>query len=312
MASPRRARSLFLSPDKAELLAAREVNNLVHRIEVVPRKSVPRQGRRTNIVVQTESGRESRMSTTSTIKAVETFCSEYRPPSVALHRLSYLNKDLPPPPPPETPTEKSHQSIAVSRTSTQKNAAAQTIISIQSRYSTRIKPSSPSRLSIISSQERDSEDRISIRSRFSTQEFATDDAVARSEPQISVGIDRRQLPDGEDRSKKDARRKNSGAISPGTLPHHETAAAVDDRGMQTSGLREVELASGNISPRTVPQHEIVSLAAGREIEVSGLREVELDSRALQIVPQEPLVSTQGKDIVPRSMSGLKISSSSRD
>ena len=272
MASPRRARSLFLSPDKAELLAAREVSNLVHRVEVVPHKSVPRQGRRTDIAVETDSGDESRMSTTSTIKAVDTFCREYRPPSIALHRLSYLNKELPPPPPPESPTQSLHQSNARSRTSTQKHAAAQTNVSIQSRYSTRIKPSTPSRLSIISSQQRESEDCVSIRSRFSTQDPPTGSAVSRSEPRASVAIDRRRPSGAGENSRKDIRRQNSGSISD-----------------------------------AIPHHEIVPTGFDREIEVLGSREAEIDPWALQAILQEPLTGTKSKEIVPRSKSKRKAS-----
>jgi len=307
MASPRRARSLFLSPDKAELLAAREINNLVHRVEMVPRKSVPRQGRRTDIVVQTDSGDESRMSTTSTIKAVDTFCKEYRPPSVALHRLSYLDKELPPPPPPETPTQNLHQSNALNRTSTQKHAAAQTIISIHSRYSTRIKPSTPSRLSTISSQQRDSEDRVSIRSRFSTQDFPIDNAVPRCEPRASVAIDRRRPSGVWDHSEKHTR-QISGSRSPGTVPDQEIVSAAAGREIQVPGSREVDHSkkdmrrqdSDSISPGTAPHQGSVSAEAGREIQVAGLREAEVAPRALQISPQAPVTGTKSKEIVPRS------------
>lgn len=275
MASPRRARSLFLSPDKAELLAAKELNNLVHRVEVVPRKPVPRQGRRTDIVVERSAGDESRMSTTSTIKTVDAFCREYRPPSVSLHRLSYLDKELPPPPPSETPNQTLTHGNAVSRTSTQKNAAAQTIISIQSRYSTRIKPSTPSRLSTISSQhissqQRDSEDRISIRSHFSTQEITIDQAIPSPKPRVSLAIDRRRLSVVGDVSNEDVKRRRSGSISPGTVPHQENNLA----------------------------------AAVREIQIPRRQEADSDPRACQDI-QGPLTGTDSKEIVLRSKSKHK-------
>lgn len=272
MASPRRARSLFLSPDKAELLAAKEINNLVQRVEVIPRKPVPRQGRRTNIVVETNLGNDSRMSTTSTLRAVDAFCKEYRPPSVALHRLSYLNKELPPPPLIEMPNQTLSHGNTVSRRSTQKHAAVQTTISIQSRYSTGVKNSTPSRLSTISSQhiasqQRDSEDRISIRSRFSAQDFPVELASPRSEPLTSASIDRRRPSLVGDLSKEDARRQNSGSISPGTVPHQE--------------------------------HD--SAAVGRKIRISGLQEAEIASQVCQDI-QDPLTGTDSNGIVLRSKS----------
>ena len=282
MASPRRARSLFLSPDKAELLAAKELNNLVHRVEVIPRKPVPRQGRRTDIVVERSAGDESRMSTTSTINTVDAFCREYRPPSVALHRLSSLDKELPPPPPSETPNQILTHGNAISRTSTQKNAAAQTIISIQSRYSTRIKPSTPSRLSTISSQhicsqhissqQRDSEDRISIRSHFSTQEIPTDQAVPSAKPRASLAIDRRRPSIVGDVINEEVKRRRSGSISPGTVSHQENnpAAAV---------------------------HEI-------PIPIPGRQEADIDPRACQDIGS-PLTGTDSKEIVLRSKSKHK-------
>ena len=275
MASPRRARSLFLSPDKAELLAAKEINNLVHRVEVIPRKPVPRQGRRTDIVVERSAGDESRMSTTSTIKTVDAFCREYRPPSVSLHRLSYLDKELPPPPPSETPNQTLSQGNAVSRRSTQKNAAAQTVISIQSRYSTRIKPSTPSRLSTISSQhissqQRDSEDHISIRSHSSIQDIPVDQAVTRSKPRASLAINRRRPSVVGDVIKEDVRRRRSGSISPGTVPDRENNSA----------------------------------AAGREIQSSGRQEADTDPRGCQDI-QDPFMGTDNKDVVLRSKSQHK-------
>lgn len=247
MASPRRARSLFLSPDKAELFAQKEINNLVQHVEVIPRKPVPRQGKRTDIVVEESAGDESRKSATSTIKTVDNFCREYRPPSVDLHRPFSLNKELPPPPTIETPTETLSQSSALSRTSTQKHAAAQTIISIQSRYSTRTKPSTPNRHSTvssrhISSQQRDSEDRTSIRSYYSTQDSSTGQAIPHSEPRASVAIDRRR-PSVEDNSiKADRRRQRSGSISPCTVPHQESNQSAAASEKQVSKRREGEVA----------------------------------------------------------------------
>ncbi len=240
MASPRRARSLFLSPDKAELLAAKEINNLVNRVEVIPRKAVPRQGRRTDIVVETNPADENRMSTTSTISTVDAFCREYRPPSVALHRLSYVNKELPAPPPSETPKQTLPQEIAVSRKSTQKNAAVQTTISIQSRYSTRIKPSTRSRLSTISSQQRDSDDHISIRSHFSAQDSPTGRAVSRSNPRDSVAVDRHRPSIVENTTKENVIRQNSGSIFPDTVPHQEDISTADDREIQDPERQEGE------------------------------------------------------------------------
>lgn len=253
---------------------------------------------------------DSRMSTTSTIKAVDTFCEEYCPPSVALHRLSYLDKELPPPPPPETPTHSVHQSIVLSRTSTQKDAGAQTIISVQSRYSTRIKPSTPNtprRLSIISSQHRDSEDHISIRSRFSTQDLPIENAAHRSEPCASIETERRRPSDVKDPIKKNTKRRNSGSISPRTLPNPEIIPADVGHEIQAHEPKEVRTDSGSISPGTAPNQELVQVAAGREIEILGLREAEVDPRTVQIVPRKPLTSTESQNVVPRRKSTRKAS-----
>ena len=247
MASPRRARSLFLSPDKAELLAAKEINGLVHRVDVVSRKPVPSQGRQTEDGWETSAGGESRASSTSSINAVDAFCDEYRPPSVSIHRLCNLNKDLPPSPSSKTPNQTLSHSTALSRTSTQRHAAAQTVISIQSRYSTRVKPSTPSRLSThsshIASQHRDSEDRISIRSHFSAQDSSTGPAVPRVEPRASVAIDRRQRSVAAISSKKNVGGQNSGSVSPGTLPGQETRHAVAGREIQFPGRQGTEFDS---------------------------------------------------------------------
>ena len=171
--------------------------------------------------MKTSAGGESRKSSTSSNKAVDTFCDEYRPPSVTLHRRSNLNKDLPPSPSSKTPNQTLSHSTALSRTSTQRHAAAQTVLSIHSRYSTRVKPSTPSRLSThsshIASQHRHSEDRISIRSHFSAQDSATGQAGPRAEPRASVTIDRRQRSVVGIPSKKNVGGQNSGSVSPGTL-----------------------------------------------------------------------------------------------
>ena len=247
MASPRRARSLFLSPDKAELLAAKEINGLVHRVDVVPRKPVPRQGRKTDDGWETSAGGGSRASSTSSINAVDTFCDEYRPPSVSIHRLSNLNKDLPPSPSSKTPNQTLSHSTALSRTSTQRHAAAQTVISIQSRYSTRVKPSTPSRLSThsshIASQHRDSEDRISIRSHFSAQDSATGQAVPRAEPRASVAIGRRQRSVTGISRNKNVGGQDSGSVSPGTLPDQDTRSVVAGREIQFHGRQGTQFDS---------------------------------------------------------------------
>ena len=220
---------------------------MVHRVDVVPRKPVPRHGRQTNDGWETNAGRESRASSTSSINAVDTFCDEYRPPSVSIHRLSNLHKDLRPSPSSKTPNQTLSHSTALSRTSTQRHAAAQTVISIQSRYSTRVKPSTPSRLSThsshIASQHRDSEDRMSIRSHFSAQDSATGQAVPRVEPRASVAIDRRQRSVAGISSKKHVGRQNSGSVSPGTLPDQETRPTVAAREIQFPGRQGTEFDS---------------------------------------------------------------------
>ena len=276
MTSPRRARSLFLSPDKAELFAQKEINTLVQHVELIPRKPAPRQGRRTDVVVEESAGDESPTSA-GIIKTVDNFGREYRPPSVDLHRISALDKELPPPPPTNTPTQTLSQGTALSRTSTQKNAAAQTVISIQSRYSSRMTPSTPSRLSTvsskhISSQQRDSEDRMSIRSQFSTQDFSIGQIAPRSEPRTSVAIDRRRPSVGESSIKEDMRRQRSGSISSGTVPHPENS--------------QVAVASKSRTPKS-REAEIVPWA-GRNI-------------------SDPSTGVHRKDIVPRSKSARKSS-----
>ena len=246
------------------MFAQKEINSLVQHVEVIPRKPVPRQGGRTDIVVEESTGDESRTST-SAIKTVDNFCKEYRPPSVDLHRISVLDKELPPPPPTDTPT------------STQKHAAAQTVISIQSRYSSRITPSTPSRLSTISSkhissQQRDSEDRISIRSHFSTQDSSIGQTAPRSEPRTSIAIDRRRPSVGENSIKEDIRRPRSGSISPCTVPHQDN--------------NQVTVASESQVPKS-REAEIVPWA-GRNI-------------------QNPSTGVHSKEIVPRSKSARKSS-----
>lgn len=274
MASPRRARSLFLSPEKAELLAAREVNNLVHRVEVVPRKAGPRQGRRTDVMVKTDSGDENRASKASTINVVDHFCEEYRPPSVALHRMSWMDKELPPLPLSNSSAENLYQRNSLSHASTQKDAACQTVVSIRSRYSIRTKPSTASRLSIISSQERDAEDRISIRSRYSTQDpDPIDNTVSRLGPHASVPIDRRPLSSVGERNGELSKRRRSGSISPTTIPHHEMASDVVD-----------------------PAIEVLSPQA-----------MQTDRWALQAITQDPLVGMKNMETVHRSMSKRRAS-----
>ena len=271
MASPRRARSLLLSPDKAELLAAKEVNNLVHRVQVLPsRKPVPRQGRRTDSGIDPRVGDENRVSSTSTISTVDAFCREYRPPSVALHRLSYLNKELPLPPPSEVSEKTLSQEKAVSRASTQRHAASQTVISIQSRYSTHYKPTTRSRLSTISSQQSNSEDRVSIRSQFSTQDYAIGQDVTRTEPRPRSAVDRRRRSVGWDLSKQDVRRRDSSSFKYGTVAHNEN----------------------------------ISAAVGGKNQDSERPEV--DTQGFQDV-QDPLTSTESKDVVLRSKSKSKTS-----
>ena len=269
MASPRRARSLFLSPEKAELLAAREVNNLVHRVEVVPRKAGPRQGPRTDIVGKNDSEDQSRMSKASTINAVDHFCQEYRPPSVALHRMSYLEKELPPVPPSNLVPNHSN---ALSRSLTQRDAACQTVVSIRSRYSIQTKPFTPSRLSTIASLEHDSLDRISIRSRYSTQDpVPVDHTLSRSEPHTSVTTARRPL---------------SGV--------GETNSGISNRGK-----------SGSISPTTIPYNETVPEVVDPAIETLSPQGVQTDRWALQAIPQEPLAMS--RETVSTSRSRRKTS-----
>ncbi|MCJ1275902.1 hypothetical protein MMC21_003707 [Puttea exsequens] len=137
-ASPKRAVSLFLPPEKAELLLAREIHNLVPQI---PRKPVPRPQKRL-APPSSDSGRASSISLTSTIKAVEDFCFEYRPPSVSLNRLSYLDKQLPPTPPNEADEPPAAQTLNRSKSSkSQKSVArrtpAQPLVPATSRFSTR-------------------------------------------------------------------------------------------------------------------------------------------------------------------------------
>ncbi len=307
MASPRRARSLFLSPDKAELLAAQEINSLVNRVEVIPRKSVPRQGRRTDTGVKTTYGDENRISTTSTISTVDAFCREYRPPSVALHRLSYLNKKLPPPPPSETPKQTLFpQDIAKSRASTQKDAAVQTTISIQSRYSTRIKPAR-SRLSTISSQQRESEDRVSIRSHISTQDYSIDRDPLRSERRSNAVIDRRRPSVVGNPIKDKARRQSAGSINPSVVPYQNDICPVANCEVQDPRRQGAETETGPWSSQET-QGPLTSTES-KEIVLKSIprrQGQETDSRASQEI-QDPLASTESKEITPRSIPKPRIS-----
>lgn len=307
MASPRRARSLFLSPDKAELLAAQEINSLVNRVEVIPRKSVPRQGRRTDTGVKTTYGDENRISTTSTISTVDAFCREYRPPSVALHRLSYLNKKLPPPPPSETPKQTLFsQDNAKSRVSTQKDAGVQTTISIQSRYSTRIKPAR-SRLSTISSQQRESEDRVSIRSHISTQDYSIDRDPLRSERRSSAVIDRHRPSVVGNPNKDKAIRESAGSINPSVVRYRNDLSPVANCEIQDPRRREAEIET---DPRSSPEAQgPLKSTESKEIVLKSIprpQGPETDLRASQEV-QDPLTSTESKEIMPRSIPKLRIS-----
>ena len=238
---------------------------------MIPRKTVPRRSKWAENM-ETDSGDESRMSTTSTVKAVDHFCREYRPPSVALHRLSYLDKELPAPPLSESPTRTPNQSNTLSRTSTEKHVASQNVVSIHSRYSTRVNPSTPSRLSTITSEQRDSEDRVSVRCRYSTHDpISAESAVSRSEPNAIVTIDSRRPSGVVEHSKKDARRQYSGSISPSTIQYHKTS----------------------------------SEEAGQEGQVLRPQKTEMDPWALQDPPLEPLVGSRSREIVTRSRSKRK-------
>ena len=252
-ASPRRARSLFLSPEKAELLAAKEINTLVRHVEIVPRKPVPRRGKRTDIVVET-SRDESRMSTSSTINAVDKFCGEYRPPSVALHRLSYLDKELPPPP---TEPKIPNRSLTLSTPPLQKDAAVQTAISVQIHRPPQIQAPTPRRLSTISSQQRESRDRISIRSRFSTQD---DDSFHSFEPLASVPNDPQRRSDTRDSTEGYMKRGGICSISPGSehqrsissncaiqRPTHEAEAEPQPLQVRQNSFRVIDTRSKEIT-----------------------------------------------------------------
>ena len=74
----------------------REAQNLILRVSLAPRSTSRR--RKPPLYEQDYSARESQISDVShasTIKAVEAFTGDYRPPSLVLN----INKDLPPPPP---------------------------------------------------------------------------------------------------------------------------------------------------------------------------------------------------------------------
>ena len=286
------------------MLAAKEVNNLVKRVEVIPRKPVPRQGRRTDAGATTSYGDDNRNSTTSTISTVDAFCREYRPPSVELHRLSYLNKELPPPPTSETPKKTlSQDDKTLSRIPTQKNAAVQTTISIQSRYSTRIKPATRSRLSHVLFQQRDLDDRLSIRSHFSTHEFPVDRDALRSERRSSVATDRRGPSVVTNPSTDKAKRPRSRSISPGTVPPHDEILPLASREIKDPRRR------GTKTEKTDqrPSQETKDCLINRDSKEMMLKttpkhrrpKTESDSRpSLEI--QDPLASTEHKEIVLES------------
>ena len=257
--------------------------------------------------MKTSYGDENRISTTSTISTVDAFCREYRPPSVALHRLSYLNKELPPPPPSETPKQTlSAQDNAMSRLSTQKDAAVQTTISIQSRYSTRIKPSARSRLSTISSQPRKSEDRSSIRSHISTQDYSIDRDPLRSR-RSSAAIDRRGPSFVENPSKDKARRQSADSISPSVVPHHDDISPVASCEIQDPRRRGAGIETNSRSPQesqdpltSTESKEIVLRSIHRR---QGSETDPQDSREVQ----DPLSSTERKEVTPRSISKPRVS-----
>ncbi|KAK4697560.1 hypothetical protein P7C71_g534, partial [Lecanoromycetidae sp. Uapishka_2] len=159
MASPERARSLFL-PSVVTASHDTETGgknsgqgakkNYLHDLEEHDKKVDEAAWES-----EEESGRPSR---TSTIRAVEDFFQEYRPPSFRLKRISYLDKALPPPPPLELDAEDNLTGVAhVSDL----HESAQTDAAVHNRHATRSSVSAPRRSS--------DGTRVSVRSRYSTQ-----------------------------------------------------------------------------------------------------------------------------------------------
>lgn len=161
MKSPQRARSLFLSPHVSTLIDTKSGrtnireggdNTYLHDLEEHDRKIDE---------AAWDSGDENgHPSRTSTIRAVEDFFREYRPPSFRLKRLSYLDKALPPPPPESDTSDDPSDDEYASET----HEYSQARIAIHSRFPTR------SSVSTASTARRDSKPtRVSVRSRYSTQ-----------------------------------------------------------------------------------------------------------------------------------------------
>ncbi len=151
MASPDRARSLFLSSyvsGSVDTKSSAEEDNTTYLHELETHYAKVDEA-------ASESGEEiGRPSRTSTIRAVEDFFKEYRPPSCTLNRLSYLDKALPPPP----PDVDSDHDLTDNEYVSESHGFTQTRVAIHSRYSTHSGASTGS-----------NQTRISVRSRYSTQ-----------------------------------------------------------------------------------------------------------------------------------------------
>ncbi len=146
-----------------------------------------------------ESGRPSR---TSTIRAVEDFFKEYRPPSCRLNRLSYLDKALPPPP----PDVDSDHDLTDNGYVSESHEFTQTRVAIHNRYSTR------SGASTVSVPRRGSNQTlISVRSRYSTQ--STDsNRVSEVAPDDDPVRPRRRPSETSEQSRSYSRKQIRGSI----------------------------------------------------------------------------------------------------
>lgn len=228
MASPERARFLFLSSHVSSLVdtkSGRRSNNnggnrtYLHELEEHDKKKDD---------AAWDSGDDNgHPSRTSTIRAVEDFFQEYRPPSFRLKRLSYLDKALPPPPPADSdagdePTDEDYVLAGRENIGTH--------IATRSRYSTQ------SNISAASTSRRGSNHkRVSVRSRYSTQ-------TAESEHVSDVSLENeRPRPDRRPSQISERRRTYPRKQSRGSIPYRRTMLEGVDEEKEAHKEKEKEM-----------------------------------------------------------------------
>jgi len=268
MASPDRARSLFLS----SYVAAPVENQSSDEGTILYPHGLPKH-RKIVDDAATDSGEEtSGPSRTSTIRAVEDFFKEYRPPSFRLIRLSYLDKALPPPPPPDLDQDNDSTDGEYVPES---HEYTQTEVAIHSHYSTR------SSVSSTSAPRRDSNrTRVSIRSRYSTQTTESNrvSAVAAEDewPRPS-----RRLSETSEQSRTYSRKQSRGSI-----PYRGTVLEDVNEEKETHKEKELHVP-------TAPERDPWLLEQTRESLDSDELALGSNSKGIGVVGEGPAVRNNG-------------------